>query len=62
MTGGRMGACPDWYPEVRASRYLGGRPAPWEWGQIPRMWMERVLIAQAAETEAAAGPTVRELS
>ena len=60
MTGGRMGACPDWYPEVKASRYLPS-VQPWEWQQVGRMWLDRVLIAQAAETEAARGPDVKVL-
>jgi len=47
-----MGACPEWYPLLKAARYLG--VAPWELNQQPRMWLEWALTAQAAENEAQA--------
>lgn len=45
-----MGACPEWYPLLKAARYLG--VAPWELMNRPRMWFEWALTAQAAENEA----------
>ena len=46
-----MGACPDWYPLIRAARYLG--VAPWELLNQPRVWTEWALTAEAAENAAA---------
>lgn len=45
-----MGTCPEWYPLLKAARYLG--VAPWELLEQPRMWFEWALTAQAAENEA----------
>ena len=45
-----MGACPEWYPLVKAARYLG--VAPWELLKQPRIWFEWALTAQAVENEA----------
>lgn len=47
---------PEWYPLIRAARYLG--VAPWELAQQPRQWMDWANIAQNAEAEAARGPTI----
>lgn len=47
---------PEWYPLIRAARYLG--VPPWELAQQPRQWMEWAHIAQAAEAGAARGPKI----
>lgn len=49
-----MGAIPDWYPLIRAARYL--KVPPWELAQQPLYWLDWALMAQAAEIEAANGP------
>ena len=41
---------PDWYPLVRAAKYLG--VAPWELAERPSWWQEVALVAEAAEAEA----------
>lgn len=41
---------PDWYPVVRAARYLG--VAPWILAEQPIGWQRVALIAEAAELEA----------
>ncbi len=41
---------PEWYPLIRAARYLG--VAPWELLNQPACWMHWALAAQAAEAEA----------
>ena len=45
-----MGECPDWYPLIRASKYLG--VAPWELARQPAIWQHLALAAESAETEA----------
>ncbi len=50
-----MGACPDWYPLVRAARYLG--VAPWELAERPAAWQNWALTAEAAESEARMRPS-----
>lgn len=45
-----MGACPEWYPIIRAARYLG--VAPWELVEQPAAWIDWALIAQNAEVGA----------
>jgi hypothetical protein len=50
MTAGEMGACPEWYPLLRAARYLG--VAPWQLAERPLVWQEWALTAEAAENEA----------
>ncbi len=47
-----MGACPDWYPLIRAARYLG--IAPWELMEKPMIWTNWALTAEGAEIEAQA--------
>ena len=47
-----VGACPDWYPLIRAARYLG--VAPWELAKQPITWREWASIAQSAENHAEA--------
>lgn len=47
-----MGRMPEWYPLVRAARYLG--VAPWELLEQPSAWMDFALIAESAENEAQA--------
>ena len=44
-----MGACPEWYPLLRAARYL--RVPPWELAVQPLAWQEWALTAEAAEAE-----------
>jgi len=45
-----MGACPEWYPLLRAARYLG--VAPWDLAEQSLAWQEWALTAEAAEHEA----------
>lgn len=45
-----MGACPEWYPLLRAARYLG--VAPWELLERPRVWVDWAGTAEAAELDA----------
>ncbi len=47
---------PEWYPLLRAARYLG--VAPWELMRQPATWMDWANMAQDAEIVAARGPTV----
>lgn len=47
-----MGALPEWYPLIRAARYL--QVAPWELAAQPLTWMEWALVAESAEDEAQA--------
>lgn len=49
-----MGYLPDWYPLIRAARYL--RVPPWELRERPVYWHDWALIAESAENEAARGP------
>lgn len=51
-----MGYLPDWYPLIRAARFLG--VPPWQLYHQPTYWMDWALIAESAEAEAANGPTV----
>ena len=46
-----MGVVPDWYPLIRAARYLG--VPPWELAKQPSMWMTLALMSEKAEVEAA---------
>jgi hypothetical protein len=41
---------PDWYPVLRAARYLG--VPPWELEDQWIGWMDRALMAEAAEAVA----------
>lgn len=45
-----MGSMPDWYPLLRAARYLG--VAPWDLLEQPAFWLRVALDAEAAENEA----------
>lgn len=45
-----MGECPDWYPLIRAARYLG--VPPWELAQQPAVWQDWALAAEQAEISA----------
>lgn len=47
-----MGSVPEWYADVRASRYLGGGILPWEWDDAPLFWFQAVLSAESAEAKA----------
>jgi hypothetical protein len=47
-----MGRCPEWYPILRAARYLG--VAPWELSVQPMIWMQWALTAERAENDAEA--------
>lgn len=47
---GQVGIMPDWYPLIRAARYLG--VAPWELAQQWTGWMNRALVAESAEVDA----------
>lgn len=44
-----MGYIPDWYPLVRAARYLG--VAPWDLYERPLIWQTWALMADKAEIE-----------
>ena len=44
-----MGALPDWYPLMRAARYLG--VAPWELLRQPSAWVSWALLAERVEGE-----------
>ena len=48
---GQLGSCPDWYPLIRAARYLG--VPPWDLASQPDVWRGWALAAEAAEAEAA---------
>lgn len=41
---------PDWYPLLRAAKYLG--VAPWDLANQPILWQQVALVAEAAEAEA----------
>jgi hypothetical protein len=41
---------PDWYPLVRAAKYLG--VPPWELADQPMAWQMIALICEQAEAEA----------
>lgn len=45
-----MGAMPEWYPLIRAARFLG--VAPWVLLEQQSTWLEWALIAGSAENEA----------
>ena len=45
-----MGSVPDWYPVLRAAKYLG--VAPWALLEQPGDWLQVALDAEAAEHEA----------
>jgi len=45
-----MGACPEWYPLLRAARYLG--VAPWDLLDQARVWLEWALTAESVEADA----------
>jgi uncharacterized protein Usg len=47
---GKAGACPEWYPLIRAARYLG--VPPWELAEQSYVWQEWALAAESAEIEA----------
>jgi hypothetical protein len=47
-----MGEQPDWYPLVRAARYL--RVPPWELAHQPMFWTEVALAALEGEGRARA--------
>jgi hypothetical protein len=38
---------PDWYPLIRAAKYLG--VAPWDLAERPAHWMHLALAAEGAE-------------
>jgi hypothetical protein len=45
-----MGDKPEWYPLIRAARYLG--VAVWDLLERPFVYVEWAIIAEAAEMEA----------
>jgi hypothetical protein len=47
-----MGEQPEWYPLVRAAKYLG--VPPWELARQPLYWTEVALAAMDAERRARA--------
>lgn len=49
-TGGDEGAAPDWYPLIRAARYL--RVPPWELAERSSVWVSWALMAEAGEATA----------
>lgn len=50
MEDGKIGAVPDWYPLIRAARYLG--VPPWELADQPTYMMHWALLAESAENQA----------
>ena len=44
---------PDYYPLIRAARYLGVKP--WELLEQPKAWMDWASICESAELEAGIG-------
>jgi hypothetical protein len=44
-----MGWMPDWYPLLRAAKYLN--VPPWELLDQPLWWREKALIAERVEAE-----------
>lgn len=44
-----MGALPDWYPLLRAARYLG--VAPWDLLRQPTVWVTWALTSERVEGE-----------
>lgn len=38
---------PEWYPLIRAARYLG--VPPWQLAEMPVIWQEWALMAESAE-------------
>ncbi len=49
-TEGKVGYVPDWYPVIKAARYLG--VPPWELVDRPAYWLHVALAAQGAEVSA----------
>lgn len=47
---GAMGSMPEWYPLLRAARWM--HVAPWDLMERPIFWMRIILDAEAAENEA----------
>lgn len=45
-----MGACPDWYVDMQAAKYLNCKP--WELPKVSIWWKDKALIAMEAEAEA----------
>lgn len=45
-----FGECPQWYPTIRAARYL--KVPPWELAQKSHVWVEWALTAEDAEAQA----------
>lgn len=43
-----MGALPDWYPLLRAAKYLG--VAPWDLLQQPLFWQQKAILAEKVES------------
>lgn len=52
MTGGAMGACPNWYHDIEDARLLGVKP--WEIHAVPLFWRQRARAAHYARLEALA--------
>jgi len=48
---------PEWYPLIRAARYLG--VAPWALLERGAMWTSLALAAERAESVASRGPQGR---
>lgn len=46
-----MGKVPEWYANIRASKYLGS-VRPWEWDDAPIAWREAALASEKAELQA----------
>jgi hypothetical protein len=53
-----MGALPDWYPLLRAARYL--KVAPWELLEHAAAWQHWAILAENAENEAQAARVEQE--
>ena len=51
LTGGKLGATPDFYRLVVASRACPS-VRPWEWLDVPLYWLEVVLWVEGVEGEA----------
>jgi len=50
LTDGQLGEIPEWYPYVRAARYL--RVPLWDLLERPLVYTQIAMIAEGAENEA----------
>lgn len=50
VSGGRYGSMPDYYPLIKAARYL--MVAPWDLAERGNCWQEWAFVCESAETQA----------